>query len=209
MASTIAAITTSGGGVVTTADASGNLSLLSGATTVVAVTSTGVAVTGTLAVSGVTTLTGGFTVGATAAPAFSAYLGSAQTVTAATNTKVQINTEVFDTASAFDSTTNYRFTPQVAGYYQVNAQLTGSGTVSISAIYPIIYKNGSVYQFGAISQGTGLAGGQATVISTLIYLNGSTDYIEFYGLVGGTGTITFGSSSGQQTYFSASLIRGA
>ena len=47
MASTIAAITTGTGGVVTTADASGNLSLLSGATTVVAVTSAGASVTGT------------------------------------------------------------------------------------------------------------------------------------------------------------------
>jgi hypothetical protein len=56
MASTIAAITTGGGGVITTADASGNLSLLSGATTVVAVTSTGVAVTGTLTTTGNTIL---------------------------------------------------------------------------------------------------------------------------------------------------------
>jgi hypothetical protein len=58
MASTIAAITTGVGGVVTTADSSGNLSLLSGATTVVAVTSTGVAVTGTLSSSGASTFTG-------------------------------------------------------------------------------------------------------------------------------------------------------
>jgi hypothetical protein len=58
MASTIAAITTSGGGVVTTADSSGNLSLLSGVNTVVAVTSTGVAVTGTLSATGAVTLTG-------------------------------------------------------------------------------------------------------------------------------------------------------
>ena len=57
MASTIAAITTGTGGVVTTADSSGNLSLLSGTTTVVAVTSTGVAVTGTLAATGAVTLT--------------------------------------------------------------------------------------------------------------------------------------------------------
>ena len=58
MASTIAAITTGTGGVVTTADSSGDLSLLSGATTVVAVTSAGVAVTGTLAASGASTFTG-------------------------------------------------------------------------------------------------------------------------------------------------------
>jgi hypothetical protein len=42
-------------------DSSGNLSLLSGATTVVAVTSTGVAVTGTLSSSGASTLTGAIT----------------------------------------------------------------------------------------------------------------------------------------------------
>jgi len=57
MASTIAAITTGTGGIVQTADASGNLSLLSGATTVVAVTSAGVAVTGTLSATGAVTLT--------------------------------------------------------------------------------------------------------------------------------------------------------
>ena len=52
MASTIAAITTGIGGIVTTADATGNLSLLSGTSTVVAVTSAGAAVTGTMSVSG-------------------------------------------------------------------------------------------------------------------------------------------------------------
>ena len=59
MASTIAAITTGVGGVVTTADATGNLSLLSGTTTVVAVTSTGASVTGTLSATGVSTFAAG------------------------------------------------------------------------------------------------------------------------------------------------------
>ncbi len=57
MSSTIAAVTTSGGGIIMSGDSSGNLSLLSGATTVVAVTSTGVAVTGTLSATGAVTLT--------------------------------------------------------------------------------------------------------------------------------------------------------
>ena len=48
MASTIAAVTTGTGGVVTTADASGNLNLLAGTTTVVALTTAGAAVSGTL-----------------------------------------------------------------------------------------------------------------------------------------------------------------
>jgi hypothetical protein len=57
MSSTIAAVTTSGGGIIMSGDSSGNLSLLSGATTVVAVTSTGVAVTGTLSATGDVTFT--------------------------------------------------------------------------------------------------------------------------------------------------------
>ena len=62
MASTIAAITTSGGGIVQTADASGNLSLLSGTTTIVAVTADGATVTGELSASGaVSGTTGTFT----------------------------------------------------------------------------------------------------------------------------------------------------
>ncbi len=63
MSSTIAAVTTSGGGIIMSGDSSGNLSLLSGATTIVAVTSTGVAVTGTLSSSGATTLANGAVLG--------------------------------------------------------------------------------------------------------------------------------------------------
>ena len=57
MASSIAALTAGGGGVVTTADSSGNLNLLSGTTTVLALTATGIAVTGTLTSSGVLSAT--------------------------------------------------------------------------------------------------------------------------------------------------------
>jgi len=56
MASSIAAITTGTGGIQQTADASGNLNLVSGTTTIVAMTSAGIAVTGTLTASGTTTL---------------------------------------------------------------------------------------------------------------------------------------------------------
>lgn len=61
MASTINAITTGAGGIVTTGDSSGNISLQSNGTTVLATTSTGVAVTGTLTANGVTVGSGGAT----------------------------------------------------------------------------------------------------------------------------------------------------
>ena len=56
MASSIAASTSGGGGLISTADASGNLNLVSGTTTIVALTSAGIAVTGTLTATGTTTL---------------------------------------------------------------------------------------------------------------------------------------------------------
>ena len=59
MASSINASTSGGGGIITTADATGNLNIQSGGSTVVAVTAAGATVTGTLAVSGTLTATGG------------------------------------------------------------------------------------------------------------------------------------------------------
>ena len=58
MASSINASTSGGGGVITTADSSGNLNIQSGGSTVVAVTATGATVTGTLAATGASTFTG-------------------------------------------------------------------------------------------------------------------------------------------------------
>lgn len=57
-------------------------------------------------------------------PAFSAYRGGPnQALTTGTYTKVQLNIEEFDTNNNFDSSTNYRFTPTVAGYYQFQGRL--------------------------------------------------------------------------------------
>jgi len=114
-------------------------------------------------------------------PAFLASINGNASATALTWTKATLNTEVFDTNNCFDNTTNYRFTPNVAGYYQIsclNQQLASGNT------YVGIYKNGSLYfQFGASAAGfTG---------SMLVYCNGSSDYIEmFIYSTNSTGTVT-------------------
>ena len=110
-------------------------------------------------------------------PAFSAYLSVDQTVTASTNTKIQFNTELFDTNSCYDNTTNYRFTPTVAGYYQVCVSL--STTPATTATVINIYKNGSVVQTFITQANNGIT--CVWNLSHLVYLNGSTDYLEFYG----------------------------
>lgn len=73
-------------------------------------------------------------------PAFSAYIGNAQAIGAAADTKLQFNTENFDTNNCFDRTTNFRFTPNVAGYYEINLAAQIGATAQG---YVILYKNGA------------------------------------------------------------------
>jgi hypothetical protein len=141
-------------------------------------------------------------------PAFSAYLASTQSVTNNVATKVTINTEVFDTNSCFDNATNYRFTPTVAGYYQVNGVLRLSAASSLSAGWVSIYKNGSEYSRG-VEYNTALTGVPQLVVSDIVYFNGSTDYVELYGL-NNANTPTFQAVNTAITArFSASMVRSA
>ena len=71
----LAAITTGGGGLVSTADSTGNLDLKSGTTTIVALTSTGASVTGDLSATGITTVAAG----TAALPAVVSATGTADT----------------------------------------------------------------------------------------------------------------------------------
>jgi hypothetical protein len=166
------------------------------------------------AVSGTTTLTlpttSGtvITTGSTFAgtgPAFSAYRSTSQSLANASFTKVQCDTEEFDTNSNYDNATNYRFTPTVAGYYQISGCVAGAG--AYAQLLASIYKNGSEFKRGVQAGSAGAYLFQATV-SVLIYLNGSTDYIELYAYQqsGGAGTINNGQAL---TYFQASLARSA
>ena len=146
--------------------------------------------------------TAGIVLPTAAAPAFSAYNSANQTITSSTWTKVQCNTKEFDTASAFDNATNYRFTPLVAGYYQVNAMVTATGSGTTAAC-SAIYKNGSATKYGAFVTSTA----PGCPASALVYLNGSTDYIEMYAyIVAATPSVGGG---GALSYFQAVMVRSA
>jgi hypothetical protein len=118
------------------------------------------------------------TAASSSGPAFRAFRATTnQAFSQSTWTKVQLNSETFDTANAFDSTTNYRFTPLTAGYYQFNASLWVSKTGQ-SVTSGAIYKNGvntsKIYEYVNTSTFSIMGG------ADLIYLNGSTDYAELY-----------------------------
>jgi len=141
-------------------------------------------------------------------PAFSAYQSTLQSIATNTATKLQFQTKVFDTSSAFNNTGStvgtapaYSFNPQIAGYYQITTGFGYNSPVSSEA-YIALYKNGSAYQYGTdilatpyIIQGT-----------FLVYLNGSTDYIEIYvGHFSGSSKNTVAAST--VTYVSGFMAR--
>jgi hypothetical protein len=139
-------------------------------------------------------------------PAFSAYNTASQSVANNTNTKVIFQTEEFDTANCFDNATNYRFTPTVAGYYQINANVSWAG-VTANVVLSQLYKNGSAFKAGNREQ----ASGQYTwqVLSTLVYANGTTDYFEVYAYQNSGGSVNIDYGPVNETYFQACLVRSA
>lgn len=188
MASTISAGTSAATAIAIAGDTSGNLAFKTqaGANTITLPNFTGTAM-----VSG-------------AMPAFSVYLnGANQTIANSTDVVVLFDTVTFDTSSAYSSGSG-RFQPAVAGYYQINVniQLSGSGITLASSN---ILKNG-----GTVS----IIGTSAFVFnstpyrfsgSTLVYCNGSTDYISVSAYV----TATTGNSVVIGSVFSGVLVRAA
>jgi len=75
-------------------------------------------------------------------PTFLAKLSADQTLSNQAYTKANFNTEVFDPQSTYDNSTNYRFTPGVAGKYFIYGQADFEGS-DITANWIIIRKNGS------------------------------------------------------------------
>ena len=138
-------------------------------------------------------------------PAFSAYQSSAQTITASSFTKLTLNAKNFDTANAFDSTTNYRFQPQVAGYYQINGACQSGTVITASQVILLAYKNGTNY--ATLSSSVSVSGYPCPAGSSVVYLNGSTDYLEFYFYQNSAGSITTVNASSLAC--SGSLIRSA
>lgn len=118
-------------------------------------------------------------------PAFEAYLSASQAPSNNTFTKVNINTEDYDTDNCYDSSTNYRFTPTVAGKYYVYAKVRGQSETVTKLIQTAtaIYKNGSLYTESRDLTANSFTRALTTNVSTVIDMNGSSDYLEVYGLI--------------------------
>jgi hypothetical protein len=134
-------------------------------------------------------------------PAFSAYQSSATSLSNATMTKILYANESFDTNSNFASS---RFTPTVAGYYQIVASVA----IQISgASYAVLRVNTTDV---AWAYGNGIAGilNSTPIMTKLVYLNGSTDYVEVYAYQNSGSTVNTDTNS-TGTWFTGFLARSA
>jgi hypothetical protein len=139
------------------------------------------------------------------APAyFSASLSAnSAALTSGTFTKIQFDSELADANGWYDNATNFRFTPLVAGKYRINGCVQGSGT-TVSEIDIDIRKNSAIY-----SRVLNLASGSATstCINQIVAFNGSTDFVELFGNVTGTGTLNFlGGTAPIRSWFEAVYV---
>jgi len=124
--------------------------------------------------------------GGTNTPAFEAYLGGTggQSVSDNAVTLVQANTEVYDTDSAYDTST-YRFTPQVAGKYLVYGSIqneSNSGT-NLNASYLYFKKNGTNILETSNDYYNNQIRADIITGDMIVDMNGSTDYVELYGRI--------------------------
>jgi len=144
-------------------------------------------------------------------PAFEAYLSSDQTgLTDNTNTKVQFDTERFDTNNAYDNSTNYRFQPTIAGKYYCFANVKLEPTTAQKTVsqFLSIFKNGTEYNRSDYDPPDNEDSGVSMYTFSILELNGSSDYVEIFGRINTSSSITFrfDAGNGTSTYFGAYRI---
>jgi flavin-binding protein dodecin len=111
-----------------------------------------------------------------------AYKGTPdQSLTAATETKVQLNEKSYDYLGWFDISTNFRYTigsSQANGQYLITAAVTFVATASNSKVYIFITKNGTRV---AVAQGNIIGGGSdVTLTLTDIQELANGDYVDLW-----------------------------
>jgi hypothetical protein len=136
-------------------------------------------------------------------PAFSYSPNVGTSIADGTWTKVLYQSKNFDTNNNFSSS---RFTPTIAGYYLITANAR-QGPFQGANIQLALYTNGALSCLAGANSYSA-SGFVTPTVSTIVSLNGSTDYVEIYAYQNsGTGAKTTDAA----TYyaFTGCLIRTA
>jgi hypothetical protein len=127
-------------------------------------------------------------------PVFSSKLSvSTAPVASSVFNKVIFDTVLFDNFGYYNITTGV-FRPLKAGYYQINANVgfvtTGSAT-DLSTYIASLFINGTEYQRGSQVTTDAVSGLRANAlygaVSTIAYMNGTTDFADIRGFYGSSG----------------------
>ena len=112
-------------------------------------------------------------------------------------TKILLNTEDYDIDGEFDNSSDYRFQPNVTGYYHVSVSANTASLNAGKIMYVAVHKNGSVWKEEVLVNGTAGVFTGITGVACDMYLL-TTDFIELWvyhnhgaNLNVGTGAVRF------------------
>jgi len=114
-------------------------------------------------------------------PVFSATRNSSQSLSDDAVTKVEYDVELVDSDGKYDNSTNYRFTPTVAGTYLIihRAYCNKGSDSTIFSMSAYIYKNGSNFGYSATNFADNPSRA-SNMTNTVIMDLDDDDYVEAY-----------------------------
>ena len=154
-------------------------------------------------VTGVLPIANGGT-GVAIIPKFSAYPSANAAIVSGVITKVTGDVESFDIGGYYDNAVNYRWTPLIAGIYNVSAGCSFLNAIGAYTISLYLYKNGALIRISE-SGLTYIAANFSLSISDLISMNGTTDYLEVF-VLQNSGVNKTLYAGPERTFFSGTLI---
>lgn len=137
-------------------------------------------------------------------PVFSAYAAIDQSVSTGVATRVTLGTEEIDTDSMFASS---RFTPTVAGYYHFDGAVRGY-SATLTTVAAMLAKNGGTVKSGGVQVISSTNTAMQASVSAVIEMNGTTDYVELWGIVsGGTPVFDYNGAPNSTSYLCGHFLR--
>jgi hypothetical protein len=136
-------------------------------------------------------------------PAFAAKMSASQSISNDTSTKIAYNAEVYDTDSAYDHSSNYRFTVPSGkdGKYFIGASIRSGSITDQKKITMNLFVNGSEVQEHYAQVASSSGGEQYTIGVFKTFDLSAGDYIEVFVLHQSGGAVTFSSSSSLGAFF--------
>ena len=145
-------------------------------------------------------------------PSFFAFLSSGQTISDNTITKVQFNSELFDTDSAYDSSSNYRFTVPSgeAGkyYFFYSISCHSLAASNLETTDGFFYKNGTAVNEQSADFRDN-PGRRFALTNSIVLDLSASDYIEVFGRIDdNSGSPRFDGAATYNSYFTGYKLIG-